>query len=101
MSEGVLVTLDEGLCTVTPNRPERLNAFTATMVDRFNATLGDAAADERVRALLITVAGRGFVRGRICTTATSHRAMRLRTWGSRSSYAITLRFSLSARCRNR
>jgi 2-(1,2-epoxy-1,2-dihydrophenyl)acetyl-CoA isomerase len=63
MSEGVLVTLDEGLCTVTLNRPEHLNAFTATMLDRFNATLGDAAADERVRALLITGAGHGFCAG--------------------------------------
>ena len=63
MSDGILFTLDEGLCTITLNRPERLNAFTAKMLERFNATLGDAAADERVRALLITGAGRGFCAG--------------------------------------
>jgi len=63
VSDGILVTIDEGLCTITLNRPERLNAFTADMLNRFNATLGDAAADERVRAVLITGSGRGFCAG--------------------------------------
>lgn len=63
MSDGILVTVDEGLCAITLNRPDRLNAFTAEMLNRFNATLEDASADERVRALLITGAGRGFCAG--------------------------------------
>lgn len=63
MSDGILVTMDEGLCSITLNRPDRLNAFTAAMLNRFNATLEDAAADERVRAVLITGAGRGFCAG--------------------------------------
>lgn len=63
MNDGILVTMDEGLCAITLNRPERLNAFTTDMLNRFNATLEDAAADERVRAVLITGAGRGFCAG--------------------------------------
>ncbi|MDJ0924837.1 MAG: 2-(1,2-epoxy-1,2-dihydrophenyl)acetyl-CoA isomerase PaaG [Acidimicrobiia bacterium] len=63
MTSGILVTLDEGLCLITLNRPDRLNAFTSDMLNRFNATLADAAADERVRAVLITGAGRGFCAG--------------------------------------
>ncbi len=63
MSEGILVTIDEGLCTIVLNRPDRLNAFTTDMLNRFNATLADATADERVRAMLLTGAGRGFCAG--------------------------------------
>ncbi len=35
MSDGILVTIDEGLCTITLNRPDRLNAFTTDMLNRF------------------------------------------------------------------
>ncbi len=63
MNEGILVTMNDGLCSITLNRPDRLNAFTAVMLNRFNATLEDAAADERVRAVYLTGAGRGFCAG--------------------------------------
>lgn len=63
MSDTILVTIDEGLCSITLNRPDRLNAFTADMLNSFNATLGNAAADEQVRAVLLTGAGRGFCAG--------------------------------------
>jgi 2-(1,2-epoxy-1,2-dihydrophenyl)acetyl-CoA isomerase len=63
MSDGILVTMDEGLCAITLNRPDRLNAFTTDMLNRFNGALEDAVADERVRAVLITGAGRGFCAG--------------------------------------
>lgn len=63
MSDAILATMDEGLCSITLNRPDRLNAFTTEMLNRFNAVLADAAADERVRAVIITGAGRGFCAG--------------------------------------
>jgi 2-(1,2-epoxy-1,2-dihydrophenyl)acetyl-CoA isomerase len=63
MSDGILVTMDEGLCAITLNRPDRLNAFTTDMLNRFNGALEDAVADERVRAVLITGSGRGFCAG--------------------------------------
>jgi 2-(1,2-epoxy-1,2-dihydrophenyl)acetyl-CoA isomerase len=63
MNDNILVTMDEGLCSITLNRPDRLNAFTTDMLNRFNATLEDTAADERVRAVLITGSGRGFCAG--------------------------------------
>ena len=63
MSDSILVAVDEGLCTITLNRPDRLNSFTADMLDRFNVALGDAAVDNGVRALFLTGAGRGFCAG--------------------------------------
>ncbi len=49
--------------TLVLNRPDRLNAFTVPMLGEVRAALDKAAADENVRALVITGAGRGFCAG--------------------------------------
>jgi 2-(1,2-epoxy-1,2-dihydrophenyl)acetyl-CoA isomerase len=49
--------------TVTLNRPERLNAIDMGMLDRLVPGLEDLAADEEVRAVVLTGAGRGFCAG--------------------------------------
>jgi 2-(1,2-epoxy-1,2-dihydrophenyl)acetyl-CoA isomerase len=48
--------------TITLNRPEAYNAFTASMHESLHAALEEAAAEE-VRAVVITGAGRGFCAG--------------------------------------
>jgi enoyl-CoA hydratase/carnithine racemase len=61
--ETLLTAKDDGVLTVTLNRPERLNAFTQQMMldllDLFDAI----DADDEVRAVVITGAGRGFCAG--------------------------------------
>ncbi|MGD9915624.1 MAG: 2-(1,2-epoxy-1,2-dihydrophenyl)acetyl-CoA isomerase PaaG [Rhizobiaceae bacterium] len=47
---------------ITLNRPDRLNALNAALLDALHAAL-DACADESCRAVLITGAGRGFCAG--------------------------------------
>lgn len=59
----LVVTTDGGVATITLNRPDRLNAFTAEMLSELGATLERLAADDTVRCLLITGAGRGFCAG--------------------------------------
>lgn len=59
----LLVTVAEGVATLTLNRPERLNALTAALHDELAAALERSAGDDAVRALLITGAGRGFCAG--------------------------------------
>jgi 2-(1,2-epoxy-1,2-dihydrophenyl)acetyl-CoA isomerase len=54
--------LDEGVMTITFNRPEVLNAFTLATHEAFRAALEQAAGEE-VRALVLTGAGRGFCVG--------------------------------------
>ncbi len=52
------------MLTITLNRPDRLNAFTPTMAaraDRGASTASDA--DDDVRAVIVTGAGRGFCAG--------------------------------------
>ncbi len=59
----ILLDISEGVATITLNRPDRLNAFTAQMHDELREAMKQVKADANVRALLITGAGRGFCAG--------------------------------------
>ncbi len=48
---------------ITLNRPEKLNATTATMLRALRRAFEEAAADRACRAILLTGAGRGFCAG--------------------------------------
>jgi len=63
MSDLIRTTRTDGLLNITLNRPDRLNAFTAAMLEEFNEILATAARDEEIRALLLTGTGRGFCAG--------------------------------------
>lgn len=56
-------TSAEGVRTLTLHRPERLNAVNAALADALPAAVDRAAADDAVRAIVITGAGRGFCAG--------------------------------------
>lgn len=55
--------VDERILTLTLNRPERLNAFTDQMRDELIDALDRADADDDVRCIIVTGAGRGFCAG--------------------------------------
>ena len=59
----VLAERHGGVLLLTLNRPERLNAWTLEMEERYFDLLADAAADAEVRAIVVTGAGRGFCAG--------------------------------------
>lgn len=61
--EQITTGLSDNVLTITLNRPERLNAFTTTMGDELRAVFDDADADDDVRAVIVTGAGRGFCAG--------------------------------------
>ena len=63
MSEVVLRSDEEGVALLTLNRPDRLNAWTQEMERDYFAALDDCAADEDVRVIVVTGAGRGFCAG--------------------------------------
>ena len=62
-SEHILSAVDDGIATITLNRPDKLNAFTLTMRDELIAAFDCADADDNVRAVIVTGAGRGFCAG--------------------------------------
>jgi enoyl-CoA hydratase/carnithine racemase len=55
--------LADGVLTITLHRPDRLNAFTATMAHELIAAFDAADADDDVRAVVVTGAGRAFCAG--------------------------------------
>lgn len=63
MSTDILYAVDQGVATVTFNRPEKMNAISPAMLDRFFARVADAAADSEVRVIVLTGAGRAFCAG--------------------------------------
>jgi len=63
MDAFILSTIEQGVMTLTLNRPERLNSFNDEMHHQLAAALTQAERDDSVRCLLITGAGRGFCAG--------------------------------------
>ena len=63
MDAFILSEVEQGVMTITLNRPDRLNSFNDRMHQQLAACLTQAERDENVRCLLITGAGRGFCAG--------------------------------------
>jgi len=61
--ETILYEVDNGILTITLNRPERLNAFNNEMRDEVIAALDAADADDDVKAIIFTGSGRAFCAG--------------------------------------
>jgi enoyl-CoA hydratase/carnithine racemase len=59
----VLYEKSDGVATITLNRPEKLNAFAGHMREELLAAVETAGADQEVRVLVITGAGKAFCAG--------------------------------------
>ena len=61
--EQITAETADGVLTITLNRPDRLNAWTPVMGRELIAAFDAADADDAVRAIIVTGAGRGFCAG--------------------------------------
>jgi enoyl-CoA hydratase/carnithine racemase len=59
----ILYSVDDGILTITLNRPERLNAFTVEMANELVDAFSRASDDDLVRVIVVTGAGRAFCAG--------------------------------------
>ncbi|MFE0734703.1 crotonase/enoyl-CoA hydratase family protein [Streptomyces sp. NPDC058855] len=55
--------VEDGILTVTLDRPDRLNAFTLTMAGELERTFTEVNEDDGVRAVVVTGAGKAFCAG--------------------------------------
>jgi len=62
-SQDVLYDVQDRIAVVRLNRPEHLNAFTAAMEQGLRQAVRAAVADESVRVIVLSGAGRGFCAG--------------------------------------
>ncbi len=63
MTQTVLISVDESVCTLTLNRPKRLNALNSTMLAELRAALDSANQDEKIGAIVLRGAGSSFCSG--------------------------------------
>ena len=63
MTDLVLLAVQDGIATLTLNRPDKRNAMSDEMRTQFIAALESVAADKAVRAMVLTGAGKGFCAG--------------------------------------
>ena len=61
--ETLLYDVEDGIATITLNRPDKLNAFNAQMMRDMIAAFDATDADDAVRVVIVTGAGRGFCAG--------------------------------------
>ena len=62
--ENIIFQIDEGIATISFNRPKALNALNRALLEEFSQALDEIAADENIRVLVLTGAGgKSFVAG--------------------------------------
>ena len=61
--EQIRLEVEEGVATITLDRPERLNAFTPKMMSELIEAFDRCDGDDGVRAVIVTGEGRGFCAG--------------------------------------
>lgn len=61
--EQIIYDVADGVATITMNRPDKLNAFTGTMMAEMIDAFDQVDADDDVRVVIVTGAGRAFCAG--------------------------------------
>jgi enoyl-CoA hydratase/carnithine racemase len=61
--QDIIYDVSEGIATITLNRPDKMNAFTGRMMHEIISALDLSDADDNVKAVIFTGAGRAFCAG--------------------------------------
>ena len=61
--DSIILSIDSGIARITLNRPNKLNSFNVAMHEALAEALDTVEADDSVRVLLLTGAGKGFCAG--------------------------------------
>ena len=64
MYQTLLTTIENGICTITINRPDKLNALNKTVMQELDAVLDEVYNNKEIKAAIVTGAGqKSFVAG--------------------------------------
>lgn len=70
MAEYITTSMEDGVCVITLNRPDKYHSFIKPMAFALQDALDAAAEDDRVRAVLLTATGKAFCAGQDLKEAT-------------------------------
>ncbi len=73
--EGIILEVEEGVATLTLNRPDKLNALDPTLLQESSTVIRKLNDDDEVKVLIITGAGRAFCSGADLTGPVSGTAL--------------------------
>jgi len=86
--ENILFQSDQGIATITFNRPKALNALNQALLSELSRALDEIAAEESIRVLILTGAGeKSFPAGADITELSTYTALQAKVF-SRSGHAI-------------
>ncbi len=72
----IIFQVEDGISTITFNRPETLNALNSKLLKEFSQALDEIAANEDIRVLILTGAGeKSFVAGADITELATFNAL--------------------------
>ena len=74
--ENIIYQVEEGIATITFNRPKALNALNPALLEEFSEALDEIAADENIRVLVLTGSGdKSFVAGADITELATYNSL--------------------------
>ena len=94
--ENILFTVEDGVATITFNRPKALNALNGALLFELSQALGEVAANEEIRVLILTGAGeKSFVAGADITELATFGPLQAKMFAQQGQTIISTLQSLS------
>ena len=87
--ENIIYEVNEGIATITFNRPKALNALNRALLDELSHALDEIAADEDIRVLVLTGAGdKSFVAGADITELATYNSLSAKAFAEKGHMII-------------
>lgn len=85
----IIFQVEDGIATITFNRPETLNALNSELLKEFSQALDEIAANEDIRVLILTGAGeKSFVAGADITELATFNALQAKRFSERGHFMM-------------